>query len=64
MTDQPPPFPDLMTRTEVARILRVHPATVTRWADAGHLRALRTPGGNRRFYAADVQAILRTEGPP
>jgi hypothetical protein len=29
-----------------------------RWADAGQIRAFRTPGGHRRFAEADVQAIL------
>jgi len=29
-----------------------------RWADAGQVRAYRTPGGHRRFAEADVRAIL------
>jgi excisionase family DNA binding protein len=51
----------LLKPGEVARILRVDPKTVTRWAGKNKLRSVRTPGGHRRFYAADVLAIL--EGP-
>jgi len=36
----------------------VDESTLRRWADAGQIRAFRTPGGHRRFAEADVQAIL------
>jgi excisionase family DNA binding protein len=48
----------LLTPGEVATSMRVDPKTVTRWAAAGKIRSIRTPGGHRRFYAADVQALL------
>lgn len=35
---------------------RVSVNTVGRWADTGRLRTVRTPGGTRRFYAAEVIA--------
>lgn len=35
--------------------------TVRRWADAGHIRSARTPGGQRRFWREDVERIARGE---
>jgi len=37
----------LLTPAEVAAMLRVDPKTVTRWARAGKLSSIRTPGGHR-----------------
>ena len=48
----------LLTPAEVARLFRVDPKTVTRWATTGRLRFLRTPGGHRRFRESDVRALL------
>ncbi len=54
----------LLTPAEVARMFRVSPKTVTRWARAGKLTALRTLGGHRRFRASEVRALLgRVEEP-
>lgn len=65
---QPPPprvtsgsVPDseaLLTPAEVAAMFRVDPKTVTRWAKAGKLTSLRTPGGHRRYREAEVRALL------
>jgi excisionase family DNA binding protein len=49
---------ELLTPTEVARLFRVDPKTVTRWATAGKIRSIRTPGGHRRFYRSDVDTLL------
>jgi excisionase family DNA binding protein len=46
----------LMTPGEVARLFRVDPKTVTRWAKSGKLPAIRTLGGHRRFRVADIRA--------
>jgi excisionase family DNA binding protein len=48
----------LMTPAEVARLFRVKPTTVTRWATTGRLRSLRTLGGHRRYRESDVKALL------
>ncbi|MGO4603649.1 BldC family transcriptional regulator [Terrabacter sp. 2YAF2] len=48
----------LLTPAEVAALFRVDPKTVTRWARAGRLEAVRTLGGHRRFHAAQVHALL------
>ncbi len=54
----------LLTPGEVAALFRVDPKTVTRWALAGRIGSIRTPGGHRRFHEAEVRALLdqTTEG--
>ena len=47
-----------MTPAEVAALFRVDPKTVTRWADAGKLNAVRTLGGHRRYRQDEVQNLL------
>ena len=51
----------VLTPAEVARMLRVDPKTVTRWAAAGRLDSIRTPGGHRRFRESVVRALLDAE---
>ena len=48
----------LLTPGEVAQLFGVDPKTVSRWADAGKLDALRTLGGHRRYRASEVHALL------
>jgi len=52
---------ELMTPSEVAKMLRVDPKTVTRWAARGLIRAVKTPGGQNRFFADDIRAIVNGE---
>ncbi len=55
------PKPDqdaLLTPSEVAAMFRVNPKTVTRWARAGKISAIRTLGGHRRFRAAEIRQFL------
>lgn len=47
-----------LTISDTALMLGVSVATVRRWADAGHLASYRTPGGQRRFSAAEVEDFL------
>lgn len=44
---------------EASILLRVSRATVRRYADAGRLQCLRTPGGQRRFYLRDIELFYR-----
>ena len=44
---------------EACRLLQVSEVALRQWADAGHLRVYRTPGGHRRFLRADLQALTR-----
>lgn len=49
---------ELLTPSEVAVMFRVNPKTVTRWARAGKISAVRTLGGHRRFRASEIRRIL------
>jgi len=49
----------LLTPSEVARLFRVDPKTVTRWANEGRLSSIKTPGGHRRYRRSDVNALLK-----
>jgi len=44
--------------SEAARYLGVHFTTLRRWADAGEIPCIRTPGGRRRFALSDLQQFL------
>ena len=48
----------LLTPAEVAAMFRVDPKTVTRWAKAGKLSAIRTLGGHRRYRESEVKQLL------
>ena len=70
MAYNPPSLPaqgdegDLLTPAEVAAIFRVDPKTVTRWAAAGRMTSVRTPGGHRRFRRSEVNRLLGTPPAP
>ena len=55
---------NLLTPAEVAAMFRVDPKTVTRWAKAGKLSAIRTLGGHRRYREAEVKELLGGIIPP
>ena len=49
------------TPKEVARLFRVDPKTVARWAEQGDFpenTVSRTPGGHRRFKKANIKRML------
>lgn len=46
---------------EVARMFRVDPKTVTRWAKTGRLEYFRTLGGHRRFMGQSILNYLRSQ---
>lgn len=48
----------LLTPGEVARLFRVDPKTVTRWAASGRIGSIRTPGGHRRFRESEIKALV------
>ena len=50
----------LLTPAEVAKIFRVDPKTVTRWAKAGKITAIRTLGGHRRYRQSEIQALIKS----
>jgi excisionase family DNA binding protein len=51
----------LLTPAEVASMFRVDPKTVTRWAAAGRISNIKTPGGHARFRESEVEALLAGE---
>ena len=55
-THEPEP---LLTPAEVASMCGVDPKTVTRWAKAGKLSAIRTLGGFCRYRESEVRALLQ-----
>lgn len=59
-TELAPRTERLLTPGEVAGLFRVDPKTVTRWASAGRLGSIRTPGGHRRFRESEVRGLLAT----
>jgi excisionase family DNA binding protein len=48
--------PELLRTVEGARRLQVSKRTVLAWAQAGKLPSILTPGGQRRYPAAGVEA--------
>jgi excisionase family DNA binding protein len=54
----------LLTPSEVAAMFRVDPKSVSRWAVAGRIGCVRTPGGHRRFRESEVRALLAGKADP
>ena len=48
----------LLRAGEVAALLQVSRRSVAAWAQRGLLPFIETPGGHRRFRAADVRALV------
>ena len=46
-----------VTPKEAAKILGVHVSSLRRWENEGKLKAIRTPGGQRRFILEEVEKI-------
>lgn len=53
----------LLTPSEVAKMFRVDPKTVTRWAKTGKLTAIKTLGGHRRYKESEVRSLLNDRLP-
>jgi excisionase family DNA binding protein len=50
-----------LTRSEVARLFEVSPATVARWTREGKLPYVLTPGGQRRYVRDQIVDLLPKE---
>jgi excisionase family DNA binding protein len=48
---------ELLSSADAARIAGVGQTAIKRWADAGALPCIRTPGGHRRFRREDVERL-------
>jgi len=53
-------LPELLTRTEVAALLQVHPSTVTRLATAGRLPVVTMTPKTLRYPLANVRELMAT----
>jgi excisionase family DNA binding protein len=50
---------NMLTVSEVSKILHVHANTLRRWADKGIIRSYSiTPRGDRRFTSTDINQFL------
>ena len=49
---------ELLSLTDAATLLGVHPATLRRWADQGDILVMVTPGGHRRFPRTEIDRLL------
>jgi excisionase family DNA binding protein len=47
-----------LSLAEASTLLGIHPTTLRRWANEGSVPCFRTPGGHRRFRAADLAAWM------
>jgi len=56
--DSEAPATRWITLGQACKLLGVNESTLRRWADAGHVRSFRTPGGHRRFSEEDLQHLV------
>jgi excisionase family DNA binding protein len=47
-----------LSTSQVAQALGVSLGTIRRWSDMGYLESYRTPGGQRRFSAQQIDQFL------
>jgi len=55
-----PPAEKFIDLAEAAALLGVHFTTLRRWADAGKVPHIRTPGGRRRFALAELESFAHS----
>jgi excisionase family DNA binding protein len=53
----PEPAPELLTRSEAARLLGVHDDTIYRWSRRGLLNPVKLPSGISRYRRVELEAI-------
>lgn len=49
---------EILSTKQVAKLFKVDPKTVTRWAEEGRVPYFRTLGGHRRYYGDEVRPLL------
>lgn len=52
-----------VTPREASLMFGVCTKTLARWDAEGKIRALRTPGGHRRYYLSEISAMIGEEPP-
>ncbi|HZT06676.1 MAG TPA: helix-turn-helix domain-containing protein [Chloroflexota bacterium] len=56
--------PEWIAIGRACQMLGVNPATLRHWTSTGKVHVYRTPGGHRRFSAAEIASLVRTEESP
>ena len=51
-------LPEILTVSEVAALLRLHPHTVQRQAREGKIECFQTAGGHYRFRREDIRKLI------
>jgi len=54
------PLPELLKGSEASAMLRINDKTLVRWARAGRSGRVRLPSGHYRYYAAEIEALVRS----
>lgn len=49
----------MLTPQEVAALFGVTPKTIARWAAAGKIGSIKTAGGHRRYWRAEIDVLVR-----
>ena len=52
---------DWLSLNEAAKVLGIHPSTLRRWSDEGHLPSVRTEGGHRRYDRNVLTSFLEKQ---
>ena len=50
---------EMLMPKEVATMFGVTPKTVARWAAAGKFGSIKTAGGHRRYWRAEIDMLVR-----
>lgn len=50
-----------VTPREASAMFGVCTKTLARWDSEGKIRAIRTPGGHRRYYLSEIATMLNEE---
>lgn len=60
-----PAPPEMLTTSQAATALNIHPKTVRRWIDEGRMAAVQLPSGHWRIARTEVDRLLgRSQDPP
>lgn len=51
--------PEILKPAQVAKMIGVNQKTIARWADAGKLPCMKTPGGHRLFEKKAVEKFMK-----
>ncbi|WP_424100443.1 helix-turn-helix domain-containing protein [Moorena producens] len=47
-----------LTPIEAQEKFGYHPRTLARWAEAGKIQCIKSPGGHRRYLASSIEQLI------